>query len=177
MKKIIILLCLTILNSCFSQNDKKQFWKSQYYNINVKFDSIWTPISNQDTKEKTLFGLMDKNDGKSYIIKIVNDVPKSQLSDSVYYQSTKNLMLQENQKNLLIEEKDTLVHGRNFHCMVFVLYTAKWGLLKQYALISRDGNKMISIQMSFPVNEEQKNTLYFPKSLIELDNGIKIKGK
>ncbi|MBI1837958.1 MAG: hypothetical protein HYR91_11910 [Flavobacteriia bacterium] len=177
MKIIIILLCVTIMNCCISQNTKQQIWKSQFYNLNVKYDSLWSLIPSLDTKEKTLFGLIDKKDGKSYIIKIVNDVPKSQLSDSTYFQATKDMMLKENQKNMLLEEKDTLIHGKKFHSMEFILYTSKWGLLKQYGLISRDGNKIISIQISFPVNEDQKTTTYFPESLIELDKGITIEEK
>jgi len=45
-----------------------------------------------DSKEKTVFGLIDKKEGKSLILKIAEDVSQDILSDSLYYSVTKDQM-------------------------------------------------------------------------------------
>jgi len=34
--------------------------------------------------------------------------------------------------------------------MMFEMHTKNWGILKQYGFIYRDGNDMISLQISYP---------------------------
>ncbi len=179
-KVFVLSIFLFVLPSCTGQVEtqkKSPTWKSKFYPFSAEFDSIWTKLPSHDTKEKILFGVIDKTDGKSYIVKITDDLAQSQLSDSSYFEITKDLMLQENQKNILLNEKDTVIHEKKFHCMTFILHTTKWGVLKQSGYIYRDGIKMISIQMGFPLNEKQPNETNVPKSLIALDKGIKIDGK
>lgn len=173
-----ILFYLLILSSCIGQTtETPQVWKSKYFDFNVEFDTQWSLLPSIDTKEKSLFGVIDKSDGKSYIIKIVDDVSKDLLSDTGYYQLIKSQMLNENKKNLLIKELDTIIHGKKFHHQAFLMDTKKWGLLKQYAYIYRDGIKMISIQFSFPIEEKNAYEETIPKMLVELDKRIKINGE
>jgi hypothetical protein len=170
-----IFFFILLLSNCKGQTtDTLQIWKSEHYDLNAEFNSKWSLLPSTDTPKKILFGVIDKSDGKSYILKIVDDVSQEQLNDSSYYQLTKNQMLGANEKNILINESDTIVHGKKFHLQVFLMNTLKWGILKQYGYIYRDGIKMISIQLSFPIEEKNANQETIPQMLIEFDKGLKI---
>ena len=180
LKYFSIFLTLLLIHSCKAQTEeqeKSEIWKSKYYDITIEFNIPWSQMPSIDSKEKSLFGVLDKNDGKSYVVKIVDDVSKDILSDSSYFEFTKKIMLDENEKNILLNETDTVIHGKNFHCLTFLMNTTKWGTMKQYGYIYRDGIKMISIQISFPIEEKNANQASIPEALIELDNGIKINGQ
>lgn len=129
-----------------------QIWKSKFYNVSLSYDSTWSKMPVLDSKEKILFGLIDKNDGKSLLLKIAEDVPQKTLSDSLYFSATKEQMLNANSRNKFLGESDTVLDGKKFHVLMFEMQTSKWGVLKQYGFIYRDGINMISIQLSYPIS-------------------------
>lgn len=160
MIKLNYLLILTIpflFNSCIAQktdslNSEANFqgWKSKFHTVSIQYDSTWSKMPVVDSKEKMVFGLIDKKDGKSLILKIAEDVSQDILSDSLYYSVTRDQMLNANSKNKYLGESDTLLGDRKFHIMMFEMHTKNWGILKQYGFIYRDGKSMISLQLSYP---------------------------
>lgn len=170
MKLIITLILLFLSNyECKGQT----FWTSKFHEFEIELDSLWTVLPSIDTKEKMLFGVIDKTDGKSYIIKITKDVPTDQLSDEQYYQTIRELMLGANSENKLLEEKESEFHGEKYHEQIFIMNTPKWGVLKQNSYIRRTGQLLYSIQISFPINDKNENTPT-PTLIIELDKEIKL---
>lgn len=176
--KIILLLTSILIINCKGEPPKvDEIWTSEYYNLSARYKTPWCRLPGFDTNDRILFGLIDTADGKSYIIKIANDAPQNILTDSNYFNLIRDKMLDENINNELIDECDTLFHNKLFHRQIYLMYTERWGLLKQYANIIRTGDKMISVQISFPVDEKNKMTSYIPKPLIDLDKNIKIDEK
>ena len=111
---------------------------------------------------------------RSYIIKITNDLPKNQLTDEQFNKAIEEAMLNANDKNRLIIEKNIDFHGQVFHQQVYLMYTKQWGLLKQYANTLRTNEKMYSIQMSFPVDEINAENATIPQQLLDLNKKIKL---
>lgn len=161
MQKINYLLIMSMTFLFFSCSAQKtdslknepvlQIWKSKFYSVSLSYDSTWSKMPVLDSKEKILFGLIDKKDGKSLLLKIAEDVPQKTLSDSLYFKATKEQMLNANSRNKFLGESDTVLDGKEFHVLMFEMQTSKWGVLKQYGFIFRDGKNMISIQLSYPI--------------------------
>ena len=107
-------------------------------------------------------------------MKITNDVSKDLLSDADYYKASKELMLNANNQNTLVDELDVKFHGEYFHRQVFVMHTDKWGVLIQHAFTRRTGQLAYSVQISFPSNKGDSEKLDLPKLLTELDQNIRI---
>ena len=183
MKLAHLLILILFLSSCSGKaQDSKEIntpkdtnqnsWSSKHHKLEVIYAEPWTKIAALDISKKTLFGLIDKADGKSYIIKITEDVSKDNLSDKEYYEATTEQMLAANEKNLLLEENDTVFHGLNFHQLVFAMYTEKWGVLKQHVLIRRENGVMAGFQLSYPVTAETAETANMATEMIALDKNI-----
>jgi hypothetical protein len=167
---------LSILSSCGQSDGTTTSWRSDYRNLSVSFTNPWRKLPSLDTKEQTLIGVIDYSDGKSYIIKITDDTPQEKLTDNQYYEGAKKIMLAPNQKNKVLSESDTIFHGTTVHKIVFLMYTDKWGLMKQQTLIERDGKEFFSIQILYPVEEEEYDKPV-PGSILQLDKSILINGK
>jgi len=177
MRNIVLLvyffILVNLLQSCTGQNsDSISIWQSKYHNFKASYSSLWTLLPSYDTEEKTIFGVIDKKDGKSYIVKITKDVSKEELPDTDYYEYFKETMLKENPNNKFLGEQDIQFHGENYHGLEFLMHTEKWGILKQYAYIKRQGDFLTGIQVSYPILENDTNT-EMPLSLKELDKNIK----
>lgn len=116
MKRIKLSLLLLSLTSCIgAPPDKPVKWESDYHNLEVEYGTPWGRIKPSiDTKNKTLFVLIDKRNGSSYIVKIANDVSFNELSNEAYYQAFSDEMLAENEKNRLLEEKTLTSMERYF---------------------------------------------------------------
>ena len=138
----------------------------------MEYYEPWKLIPALDTKAKTLAGIIDKNDGKLYIVQLMKDISYDSLSNDKYYEHTKSQMLNPDERNKLLTENDTLYHGKNFHQMVFVMYTQKWGLLKMVSLIKRTEIECCTVQICFPVSEDDIEKSDIPASLRELDKRI-----
>ncbi|MDH4471343.1 MAG: hypothetical protein QE487_01980 [Fluviicola sp.] len=146
-------------------------WQSKYHNLKANYSSEWSLLPGIDKENKVIFGLIDKTDGKSYLVKIAEDVSKEDLPDEDYYLAFKEMVLNENPKNKLLSEQDVDFHGSNYHRLEFLIYTEKWGLLKQYAYVNRPGDFIIGVQLSYPVAEDKSNA-EMPESMIELDKNV-----
>lgn len=182
-ERILLFALLLIVASCSNMDkldhkDKvsssSQKWKSNFHSFKAEYDSPWELIPSLSTKEKTVFGLIDKSDGKSYIVKITNDVSKDVLSDADYYEASKELMLNANNQNTLVDERDVKFHDEYFHRQVFVMHTDKWGVLLQHAFTRRTGELAYSVQISYPLKEGDSEKLELPKLITELDQNIRI---
>lgn len=129
-----------------------------------------------DTKEQTLTGVIDNSDGKSYIIKMTNDLSKDIVSDDKLFQNAKETMLNANADNKLLREGDTVFHSQKTHLMVFYINTIKWGPMKQVSFMSRNGKEYFSIQILFPVKLEDIDKP-IPEEILRFDNTVKIEYK
>lgn len=152
-------------------------WSSKHRELEVTYSEPWSKIASLDLRKKTLFGLIDNTDGKSYLIKITPDVSQEELSDEQYYSAFTELTLAKNEQNVLLEENDTIFHGQHFHQFIFVLHTEKWGVLKEHALIRRADGVMSGFQLAYPIKAEDSKTATMPEQLVELDKNILYESK
>lgn len=173
------LMVFIVLSGCINKSsDRVSSWVSRYHDIEISYKSPWSLMSPSiDTEEKTLLVIMDSKDGASYIIKATNDIYQDQLTNEEYYKYIENAMLNEDSRNKLLKDEDKYFHGRKFHHQIYLLYTKKWGVMKQHALVLRDDNKMYSVQISYPVKENDFNLNNEPKKIKQLDSSVKILGK
>lgn len=106
---IVILLC----SSWIAVVEVSQ-WKSKYHKVEISYSKPWQLLIGTSTKEKTMLGLIDSNDGKSIMVKVAKDVSQDLLADSSYYSHVKHQMLNENANNSLLKEDDIQYHGKDF---------------------------------------------------------------
>ena len=176
--KIFFFFAFLICVSCKSSSKKDTtIWESKYHQLSIQYYQPWKLIPVLDTKEKTQTGIIDMNDGKSYIAQLMKDVSYDSLSNDRYYEHTKSEMLKPDERNRLLSENDTLYHGKTFRQMVFMMYTKKWGLLKMVSLIRRTEIECCTVQICFPVSEDNIEKSDIPPSLQELDKHIMINGQ
>ena len=177
MKSYLLIILLFEL-SCSGQNHKSLTkWESSIRALAFEYESPWSILPTLDTKEKTLTGVIDNRDGKSYIIQITPDASKEELSDVLYFENVKKTMLGANSRNELLEENDTTFHGMSAHSQVYLMYTKKWGLLKQVSFVIRTGVEFVSVQILFPVTKENSSTNSLPIQLVEFDRTVKVEPK
>ena len=93
MKHCLLVSLFFALTCCAQLGNKPANWKSVYREITFDYSDPWSLLPTLDTKEKTLSGVIDNRDGKSYIIHITDDVSKGQLSDEVYFKGIEQTML------------------------------------------------------------------------------------
>lgn len=169
------LIFATLVNfSCGNATKQtSQFWESKQRKISFQYYSPWTLLPTIDKKSETVTGVIDNNDGKSYVIHITDDISKEKLSDTIYFNGVKKTMLQPNIKNRLIKEDSILFRGQIFHRQIYFMHTKNWGLLKQLIFVKRTGKDFYSIQISFPTQESDSIDITIPKQLTEFDNGVK----
>lgn len=172
MKHHILSSFLFIFAACGSGQDSTSKWQSQYRKLSFQYSKPLTLLPTSDRKEKTLTGVIDKSDGKSYVIQVTDDISKERLNDSMYYEGVKETMLNANFKNKLLNEDSIPFHGRIAHRQVFLMYTDNWGYLKLVGLIIRTGVEFISIQISFPTTEKNAAIEPTPEILVKFDKDL-----
>jgi hypothetical protein len=174
MRPRILISLLFSLSACEQAKDSISLWKSDHRQVHFEYNSPWTLLPTLDTKAKTLTGVIDYRDGKSYIIQITDDIPLTQLDNKSYYEGAKKTMLQANANNRLLIEDSILFHGNVAHRQVFLMNTVKWGLLKQISLVRRTGIEFISVQINFPITENNSLTDSIPDQIIQFDKKAKL---
>jgi hypothetical protein len=180
MNKILIFLIFLGCGNKISNtsNSENSIWESQFNQIKIEYSNEWEIIKPLiDKTDKTVIGIIDKTDGKSYVIKVTQDVPQEKLSDEDYYEFTRKQMLESHPDNKLIGEKQKQVYNKSFNEMRFEMNTKQWGKLIQHVLIHRTGEKIIGLQISFPYTKELDSNGELPKQLQSLQNGILINEK
>jgi hypothetical protein len=174
MKLDILTFFLILLSSCGQSQDSISSWTCESRILTFSLYKPWTKLPTLDTKEKTLTGVIDNSDGKSYIIQITDDIPQSRLSDKTYFEEVKQTMLKPNEKNKLVSEDTWMFHNMPTHRQTFLMYTDKWGLLKQINYVFRNGVEFISVQILFPVDEASYLKDSIPEALVKFDKTVKI---
>ena len=177
MKPFLLTLLLFTLSYCGQIQNSPTEWKSVNRILSFEYANPWSILPTLDTKGKTLTGVIDKRDGKSYVIQITDDVAKGKLSDEAYFDGVKQTMLQANKKNMLIAESDTTFHGMKAHSQSYLMYTQKWGLLKQVSFVIRTGIEFVSVQILFPIIDEGAATKSIPLQLVEFDRTVRLEPK
>lgn len=164
--------------SCSGQGQKRPTrWESTIRDLSFEYSAQWSILPTLDTKEKTITGVIDYSDGKSYVIQITPDASIEKLSDELYFESIKKTMLEANSENELMEENDTTFHGMKAHSQVFLMYTKKWGFMKQVSYVIRTGVEFVSVQILFPVTKGNASTAPMPFQIVEFDRTVKVKPK
>ncbi len=176
MKFSIVILLLISLNSCAQQSDSSQYWKSSHRNLKIQYGSPWILMPALDIKSQTLVGVIDNQDGKSYIIQYFDDVPQENLSTNQYLAGVKKTMLEANPKNKILAKDSLLFHGHTAHAQTFLMHTIKWGMLKQISYVIRTGTELITVQICFPTNEPDAQKERIPEQLVLFDKMVKING-
>jgi hypothetical protein len=175
---IAFVIAFTLAGCTDDQNAKpngKSTWKSTHHPIDVTFSEPWSLVpAHIDTQEKVLVGFIDSRDGKSYVIKLADDALAEDLGDEDYIAAIKNQMLSANSKNRFIDQKKELFHGREFHRLQFTMHTPKWGTLRQIAYFSRLDGKFVSVQLSFPYEDQSVAEIQIPDAISVLDRGVRI---
>jgi hypothetical protein len=177
MKLQFLIFLLFSFSTCGQTKDEETIWRSAHRQLSFGYKSPWTLLPTIDIKEKTLTGVIDKKDGKSYIIQVTDDMPLSQIDNRTLYEAAKNKMLSAHEKNKLLAEDSVLFHGQMTHRQIYLMNTDKWGLLKQVSLMKRTGVEFISVQICFPTTEATCMTDTMPAQTLEFDKNIKILGK
>ena len=177
MKTLTFLNIIFTLTACAQQSDTSSTWQSKHRDLRFQYNSTWTLVQVRDDSTQLFVGVLDKRDGKSYIIQIFDDLPKEILSDEKYLTDTKNKMLQPNPKNRLIVEDSISFHAQTAYRQVFLMYTAKWGLLRQISHVIRTGKELITIQILYPTTESEATNETIPGQLIAFDKSVKLNGK
>ncbi|MFL9837136.1 hypothetical protein ABS768_06480 [Flavobacterium sp. ST-75] len=98
-----------------------------------------------------MVGIVDKTDNASLIVKIVPDVSKSQVSDEQYYEALKKQMVESNPGNQLLFEGELGFKDQKFKRFIFLM-NIKYGNFVSNDYIHRDGDKLTSVQFSYPNN-------------------------
>jgi hypothetical protein len=168
---------MTIGMAACSQNARTQkSWSSKYRELSFTYESPWQLLPAMDLPEKTLAGVIDKADGTSYLIQIGDDVSKERLTDAEYYEGVRNIMLNDNSKNRLILEDDTIYHGVRAHRQVFVLEAKHWGTMSQVTYIIRSEKEYMSVQISYP-HTKQTSIGRLPENLSRFDETVRLRVK
>ncbi len=149
-------------------------WRSRHLPVDLDYSPPWTLITpSQDSQHRVVVGLIDQNDGKSYVIKVDADVPQSEVSDSAYFDAVKEQMTTHRAGNTLVDERDVELHGAIFHRFRFTMQNPKWDhLFCQVLYVRRTGTHVISCQLNFPI--ESVSRLEMPTSLVELNRRIRL---
>ncbi len=176
--EFIFLTSLTLLISCNGQDTiKANIIQCTEHDIVINYQNPWTKLPGLDSKKQSLAGVIDYSNGTSYFIKVTQDVSKEKISDEDYFAYTRDMMLKENSKNKLLEEKEIEFHGEKYFRQIFLMYTKRWGLLKHYYSGRRSGDYYYGIQISFPVTEENSIDARLPEAIVLLDKNVLIDGK
>ena len=176
MKTLTLLYLLLSLGACGQQNDSIKTWHSEFRNIQFQYTSPWVLVPALDIKTQTLIGVIDMKDGKSYIIRCFDDLPKEKLSDKNYLAGIKKTMLEPNPKNKLLSEDSVYFHNQISFRQVFLMYTDRWGLLKQINYLVRNGKDAITVQILYPTTEIDALTQLTPDLLTQSDKLVKLNG-
>lgn len=174
MKSYYLTSLLFTLSFCGQVEYNSTTWKSSNRNLSFDYSDPWSILPTMDAKEKTLTGVIDKRDGKSYVIHITDDTPQEKLGNKVYFDGIKQKMFQANERNRLISEYDTTFHGMKAHCQIYLMYTNKWGLLKQVSYTVRTGIEFASVQILFPTTEENAVKEPIPSQIVEFDKILRV---
>ena len=176
MKTLVILYLLLSLGACGQQNDSVKTWQSEFREIQFQYTAPWVLLPTLDIKNRTLVGVIDMKDGKSYIIQCFDDLPKEKLSDNEYLNGIKKTMLEPNPKNKLLSEDSVFFHNQVSYRQVFLMYTIKWGVLKQINYLIRNGKDAITLQILYPTTEIDATTQNIPELLTQFDKLVKLNG-
>lgn len=173
-----ILLSSLLLFSCSGSlsGANKKTWKSPQHQLEVTYAHPWEVIHSVSSPKETIFGLIDNSDGKSYVIKIAQDVSQELLSDQDYISSIQGQMLSQDSHNRLILTGETPFHGQTYNHLVFIMHTKKWGVMAQHAFTLRSEGLAYSAQISYPVQSDVE-AMNWPEALKELNDQILILGK
>jgi len=177
MKLNSLIFFFLTLCSCGQSQDSTSNWICENRPLSFNLYKPWTKLPTLDTKEKTLTGVIDNSDGKSYIIQITDDIPQNRLSNKKYFEGVKAAMLKPNAKNKLLSEDTLTFHNMPAHRQTYLMYTDKWGLLKQINYVVRNGIQFISVQILFPTDELSYLKDSIPNELLQFDNTVKINSK
>ena len=175
MKGLLPSFLLLAMTSCGQFTDSSA-WKSSYHLLSFSYKNPWQLLPTLDTKKETLTGVIDFSDGKSYIIKIGDDLSKEKLSDETYYSGIKKAMLAPNAANQLVFEGDTLFHSQQGHRLDFIMKTDKWGWMKQVNIIRRDGQEFFSIQILYPIKQGEI-AKQIPEEIFQFDKLVVLNNK
>lgn len=173
--KTTALIFLLFLNCTFlfCQNAANTVWKSAYSDLQLTFDSHWQQINpHLDSENKTLFGIIDKTDHSSVVVKITRDVPKDQLSDEEYEEAVKVQMLKGNSENKLLIHDKIIFKGIQFNRQIFFM-KIKYGQFVSTDYVYRNGTIMIGIQFSYPVSEVKKYENDIPAKIEKILSDMK----
>jgi hypothetical protein len=177
MKTLTFLNIIFTLNACAQQSDTANTWQSKTRDLQFQYNNAWTLVPVSDDSTQLFVGVIDTRDGKSYIIQVFDDLPQEKLSNELYLTDTRNKMLKPNPKNKVIIEDSISFHGQIAYRQVFLMYTDKWGLLRQISHVIRTGKELITIQISYPTTESEATNETIPGQLIALDKSVKLNGK
>lgn len=176
-KNLFILIILFIQFACSQPADSIKTWQSKNRDLSFKYSTPWELVPVLDIKKQTMVGVIDQSDGKSYIIQYFDDVPTYRLSTQQYLNGIKKTMLQPNPKNNLLLEDSLVFHNHITYRQVYLMYTEKWGLLKQYQYVIRTGKEMITVQILFPTTESAAKHQDIPQQLLDFDKSVKLNGQ
>src|SRR5437763_1536103 len=164
-KMRLIFICFIGFSCGSATKQTSQFWESKERKISFLYYSPLTLLPTLDKKSETLTGVIDNNDGKSYVVHIGDDISKEKFNDKAYFNDIKRTMIRPNLKNRLIKEDSITFHGQIFHRQIYFMYTPNWGLLKQLIFVRRTGTEFYSIQISFPTQESDSVDTDLPKQV------------
>ena len=181
-KKVSLLSAIfifVILVGCIkSQYDKPKKWKSAYHDISFEYNYLWTHVESSDLPEVMEVGVVDEKDGKSYFIQSFTDLPDGQdIYEEKYLELVKKNILKSNVKNKLLSEEKLIFHGEEYHRMIFLTFSNKFGVIKSEIYNRQQGAKKYAIQISYPVDEEDAEITIMPRDLYLIDKTVKIDGK
>jgi len=169
-------LALLILTLC-SCDSSSQSWKSKYYDLTAEYFDPWTlVIPPIDTKERTMFSVMDRSDGTLYMVEMTTESLYKGLTDKEYYEELIKRYLAEAEGNKFLKAEEVEFHGDSFHMTSFLMNNPKFGLMKLYDFVKRENDLVIGVILAFPVNQGEVESIKIPERLIELDKKIKIRG-
>jgi hypothetical protein len=178
-KRIVLLSFATFCCGCGTQaispETGNRVWSSDYHPVRVSYGPPWTVIQPYiDSADKLLVGFIDNSDGKSFTVKVGRDVNRDVVSDAEYNDAVRNQMLSAHSQNRLMDEGDVEFHGKSFHRMRFRMHTEKWGELCLFVYTHRTGERVIVVQIAFPLVGSSENADALPPTLEALDSSVQL---
>ncbi|MDG5491538.1 hypothetical protein [Psychroserpens sp. SPM9] len=172
--KHLILIGFLISCSCKNSSNIKGF-EAKQHPFSIRYNSqqwrVIQPVYN--LKDKVLFSLIDDTDKASFVLKITKDTSQDNLSNSVYYEAVKQMVLDTHEFNSFYQERNTEINGQSFHQLNFLIFVDDQYMLHE-VLLKRTGAITYIIQLSYPREETGIYIFSPPEKIKTLLNSIQL---
>jgi len=148
-------------------------WLSNYHDIVIQYnDKVWSVAEQIDSSDETLFGLYDKGDGSSFLLRVEFLEHAAEIEDAAIEEALAET-LRNADSDLKIEKKYFMdIAGKEYRVIDYIFKNKYFGVQRIRHAFIKQKEHVLMLMLSWPLDAEIPAGKQFPTKHLAFIEGL-----